>query len=454
MKIQFRTLGFAAAFLTALYAFSGCNEATVLGKELIPGSDKVVVKDTTINNLITSNIARVDSSIRTGNSYYQGVLGSITQDPIFGKTHGFLYTQVSLPKAEFTFEGTGWVLDSVVLYVGCDTVWYGENAPLNVKVYRMNEPNFKIDTAYMYNVPRSYDLSKEIGNAIINPVYPKDSLSIYGVKYAPQLRIPLKPSFGQELFQQRADGAFKNDSSFRDWLKGLAIVPDTTNGRTMLYTNLNSGSTRITVYYKNSEKDSLMASFAFDPYSSAHANYVARNYTGKEVANLINTANPLGDNVVYIQEAPGIYTNIQIPNIADVPNAVINKAEIVITEINSGSAGLDNIFAEPERLMLRRYITHDSLAFLFDYGNPSSPDLLGFGGNKIVISDLGPFKVVQYKFNIARHLQLAQQKKIENSVLKLEGWSSRMIDLPRLKAGGGSATPPANVKLRIIYTEL
>ncbi len=129
MKIQFRNLGFATACLAALYAFSGCNEATVLGKDLIPGSDKVVVKDTTINNLITLNIQRTDSAIRTGYVFYEGVLGSITQDPIFGKSHGFLYTQLGLPNSEFTFEGTGWSLDSVVLYVGVDTAWYGENAP-------------------------------------------------------------------------------------------------------------------------------------------------------------------------------------------------------------------------------------------------------------------------------------------------------------------------------------
>lgn len=453
MKIQFRNLGFAAACLAALYAFTGCNEATVLGKDLIPGSDKVVVKDTTINNLITLNILRTDSAIRTGNVYYEGLLGSITQDPLFGKSHGFLYTQMGLPKSEFTFEGTGWTLDSVVLYIGVDTVWYGENVPNRMRVYRMNEPNFKIDTTYLYNEPRMYDQSKLLADVNVSPVYPKDSLSIYGTKYPPQLRIRLNNSFGQELFQQRADGAFKNDSAFRIWLNGLAIVPDTTNGRTMLYTKINNGQTRFTVFYKNSEKDSLMADFKFDQYGSGHAHYLKRNYTGTEVAGLVNTNNPAGDNVVYIQEAPGIYTNIQIPNLEDVPNAVINKAELVITEINSGTAGRDDLFTEPNRLMLRRYMTHDSLAYLFDFGTVNSPDPT-FGGNKIVISDLGPFKVVQYKFNIARHLQLAQQKKIENSVLRLEGWSSRYMDMPRLKAGGGSATPPANVKLRIIYTEL
>src|SRR5687768_7661961 len=107
VKINFRNLGFSAAFLTALYAFTGCNESTILGKDLIPGADKVTVKDTTINNLITLNVAEADSSIRTGQDNYGATFGAITDDPIFGKSYGFLYTQVGLPKLEFSFAGTG-----------------------------------------------------------------------------------------------------------------------------------------------------------------------------------------------------------------------------------------------------------------------------------------------------------------------------------------------------------
>ena len=79
---------------------------------------------------------------------------------------------------------------------------------------------------------------------------------------------------------------------------GLAIVPDTSSGmsRTMLFPNLNSGDTRIAVYYRNSEKDSIIANFPFvgspGPGGSAHANYFTRNYTGTEVANHINTSKP------------------------------------------------------------------------------------------------------------------------------------------------------------------
>ncbi|SIN81844.1 DUF4270 family protein [Chitinophaga niabensis] len=455
MKINFRNLGYSAAFLTALYAFTGCNESTILGKDLIPGSDKVTVKDTTINNLITLNVQEADSSIRTGQANYGAALGSITDDPIFGKSSGFLYTGVGLPKLEFSFAGTGQTLDSVVLYIGCDTLWYGENQGMNLRVYRMNEPDFKADSNYSYTRPLSYDQGELLANVTAFPVYPKDSLSIYGVKQAPALRIPLSAAFGNLLLQQRADGAFKDDTTFKAFLKGLAIVPDTNVSKTMLFVNLNKGDTRISVYYKNSTEDSLIANFPFQQYYSPHANYFTRNYTNAQVAPYLNTNKPTGDTAIYLQEAPGIYTKFQIPGIENFPKAIINKAELVFTKINSNLAGKEKIFTDPDRLFLWRYITHDSLGYIVDYGNPSNPDLAYFGGNRTVISNIGGIEVVQYKFNIARHLQFMLDKKLDNSVFKLEAVSNRhQIDMRSVKVGGGTGTPPINAKLRIIYTQL
>ncbi len=455
MKINFRNLGYAVAFLTASYTFTACNESTILGKDLIPGTDKVNVKDTTINNLITNNVYEADSSIRTGRNNYGATLGSITNDPIFGKSHGFLYTQVGLPNSKFTFEGTGQTLDSVVLYIGCDTTWYGADAPINLKVYRMNEPDFKIDSNYSYTRPLSYDPSQLLASVNVTPVKPGDSISVYGVKHAPALRIPLSAAFGNLLLQQRADDAFLSDSAFSIFLKGLAIVPDTINGRTMLFTNLNKGDTRIAVYYKNSTKDSLVANFPFGQYSSAHANYFTRNYTGAEAAKYLNTNKAQGDSILYFQEAPGPYVKLQIPGLENFPKSVINKAELVVTEMSSGLPGGDNVFTEPDRLFMWRYVTHDSLGYIIDYGNPANPDLAFFGGNKTVISDFGGIQVVQYRFNIARHMQFIVDKKLDNTVFKLEAISSRHnIDMRRVKTGGGNITPPANIKLRIIYTQL
>lgn len=455
MKINFRNLGLAAAFLTVLYSSSACNEATVLGKDLIPGSDFVEGKDTTLTNIITHNIFKPDSSVFTGRANYSKALGSIVNDPLFGRSHGFVYTQVSLPGAAFKFEGTGQTLDSVVLCIGMEG-YYGDSLSTQTfNVYKMTEPDFKIDSNYRYYQQLAYDRGQLLGTATVVPRWLKDSVSVYGTREAPQLRIRLNSSFGNELLQQKPEGAFATDSAFHVFLKGLALVPDTNlaTNHTMLYLNLNTTPTRLQVFYKNTENDSLVASFPFDAGFSAHANYFVRNYAGSQALRYLNTNREGGDSLLFLQAAPGIFTRITIPGLQDFPLSVVNKAELVVTEITTGPSDLDDVFTEPEFLNLLQYTIGDTTKFLIDYGNPSSPNIEYFGGRKEVVTNFGGVKVSQYKFNIGQYLQRLFRKQEINNGFKLEAISSRNIDVQRVKTGGGSHSQ-YNLKLRIIYTKL
>ncbi|UYQ95247.1 DUF4270 domain-containing protein [Chitinophaga horti] len=457
MKINIRNFSGALALMAALFAYTACNKATSLGVDLIPGSDNVNVKDTTIENIIANNIWQTDSAVFTGAANYTAVLGSITDDLVFGRTQGTLYTQVSLPNSGFSYSGTAQTLDSVILYIGYNGFYGDSMAPLKLNVYRMNEPKFRIDSNYRYYQKLGVDVAQQIGSATIIPRQLRDSIIVYGVKQTPALRIALTPAFGNLLLQQTTSGNFVNDSTFRAFLGGIAVVPDTTVlGRNLLYLNLASTSTKLSVYYKSAENDSLVSSFAFDSYASAHANYFSRNYTGSEAAQYINTNNPLGDSLLFLQEAPGIYAKLKIPGLESIPKAIINKAELAITEVTFGSdPARDAIYTEPDRLMLAQYqaATGDSVKALVDYGNPTNPNLSYFGGQRTVISDLGIMKVVQYKFNIARHLQLLLDSKDTNFGLRLEALSSLNIDSRRVKVGGGNHST-YKMKLRIIYTQL
>ncbi|MCK7555285.1 DUF4270 domain-containing protein [Chitinophaga sedimenti] len=362
-----------------------------------------------------------------------------------------------MPSSDFSFSGTSQTLDSVILYVGYNGYYGDSMAPLNINVYRMNEPQFRIDSNYRYYQKLGVDNGQIIGSASIVPRNLKDSVIVYGQKQAPALRIALTPAFGNQLLQQTTSGAFQNDSTFRAFLKGLALVPDTnTLCRSLLYLNLASTNTKLSVYYKSAEEDSLVSSFAFDSYASAHANYFSRNHTGSEAAQYLNTNNPAGDSLLFLQEAPGIYAKIKIPGLENFPKVVINKAELAITEVVFNSdPSKDAIYVEPDRLMLAQYqaATGDSVQALVDYGNPTNPNLSYFGGQRTVISDLGIMKVVQYKFNIARHLQLLLDSKDTNHGLRLEALSSLNIDSRRVKVGGGNHSTQ-KMKLRIIYTQL
>ncbi|RBL88026.1 DUF4270 family protein [Chitinophaga flava] len=451
MKINFRNLSFVAASFALLYGASGCNESTILGQGLIPPGDFVNAQDTTINGIIANNILRYDSSLINGFNRYTKALGSITTDPVFGKTHAFVFMQVGLPTSAFTFAGTGQTLDSVVLsldYLGSK----GDSSTSQTfRVYRMAEQGFTRDSNYAYNKPLAYNPGELLGTATITPLALRDSVSVYGTKEAPQLRIKLSNSFGNDLLQQKSDGAFANDSSFRAYLKGFALVPDTTSGtnRNMMFFDMNNANTKLTVFYKNSTQDSLRATFAFNGSSSAHSNFIVRNYNGSEAGRFINTGNANGDSILFLQSTPGLFTNLLIPNLENFPNAVINKAELVITQITVGSSDMNNIFAEPTNLSLVQYTgSGDSIKNVIDFAMGAQY----FGGDKKTITNFGGVQVSQYTFNIGRFMQMLIKKQESNTGFKLRVVPTTFADVDRLKAGGTKLSQ-YNIKLRIIYTK-
>ncbi|MBO9730961.1 MAG: DUF4270 domain-containing protein [Chitinophaga sp.] len=452
MKINFRNLSLLATYITLLYAATGCNKSTLLGSGLIPPGDFVNAQDTVISGIIANNYERYDSSVRNGNTAYAKVLGSINTDPVFGKTHAFVFTQVSLPQSAFTFEGAGQTLDSVVLSLAYSGYAGDSTGPQTFRVYRMTDTKFTIDSNYAYNKVQPYNPGELLGTATVTPLSLRDSVSIYGAKEAAQLRIKLSTAFGNELLSQKSDGAFKNDSTFRAYLKGFAIVPDTNLGtnRNMLYLNLNDARTKLTVFYKNSEKDSLRATLAFNQYSSAHANYFTRNYNGSQASRYINTKNPKGDSILFLNASPGLYTRLTIPGLENFPAVMINKAELVITQITSGASDMNNIFIEPGSLSLRQYGNGDSTKIPIDYY--TSGGAAYFGGTRQVITNFGGIQVVQYTFNLANTLQRFIRKLDTNNGFKLEGYSPLYMDVNRVKAGGSNLSQ-YNIKLRIIYTK-
>lgn len=458
MKINFRNLSLAAALFSVLRLSTGCSEATLLGTDLIPGGDFVNASDTTFNNLIAHNIWRVDSAVFTGRGNFTKALGSIVNDPVGGKAHAFTYMQLGMTSSAFTFQGTGQTLDSVVLSISYNGYFGDSLLPQTFRIYRMAEPDFKIDSNYRYTQALAYNAGELLGTGTVNAKGLQDSVSIYGTKEAPQLRIKLDPAVGNSLLQQTATGNFATDSTFNLYFKGLAIIPDTTlaTNSTMLYLNLNSADTKMTVFYKNTEKDSLRAYFPFSSYTGvhAHANYFTRNFEGSEAANYINTNRSEGDSILFLQEAPGLFTRLLIPNLEQFPKSVINKAELVITQITSGAVDKNEIYTEPDFLFVSQYRNGDTTKPIVDYGNPSNPNQPYFGGQKTVVTNFGGVKVVQYTFNVARYMQLLLAGKDINNGFKLEAVANgRNIGLQRVKVGGGNHSQ-YNMKLRVIYTKL
>lgn len=458
----------AAVFLaSALYVATGCNESTILGQNLIPGADRANTLETDTFTVKAQTFYRPDDSL-ISNFQTQMSAGAITGDPVFGRTTAITYSQFGLYSPAFTYTGTNPTLDSVVLsyrYAG----YYGDSLSQQAyTVYPINDPTFT-DTVYYYLHQQIPIDNTPLGTVTVSPYLLQDSINVNGTMEPPQLRIKLNSAFGQELMQQSATGAFTNDSAFHKFLNGLALVPDSTTPgrRSILYLALNSAYTGITVFYHNSTTDSLQAFFPFNVQTCAFTEYVHRNYTGSEAAmHFGDTTSTQGDSLIYLQSSPGLFANINIPYLQNFPNAVINKAELIITQVSDANA---SAFTAPNFLFLYKYASpsQDSLSYVYDAGAIANPathavqfsNLSYFGGTKKMITNTQGQQVAQYRINITRdfqHLISNNPNYPEYNYgfrLVVMDASGQTMDPGRVVLGGGSHAN-YGIKLHVVYTKI
>lgn len=468
MRFMRGVLAIAISLTVSILLFSGCNEATMLGQDLRPGTGYSQAMETDTFSIFTHTFPETEDSIPANLTAVMSA-GAITTDPVFGKTTAITYMQLGLIKAGFSFASSP-VLDSVVLsleYAG----YYGDSmSAQQYTVYKVDDQDF-VDTTRLYYIDQKFDLEENdpLGTATASPYGLKDSVAIYGDNEAPQLRIKLSNTFGNALLQQKEDGAFTNDSTFHTWLKGFAVVPDTISAdrKSLILFNLNSAYTGITVYYHNNTEDSLRAFFPFNPETGAWSNYIHRNYTGSAAEqHFKDSSASKSDSLIYLQSKPGLYANIEIPYLQDFPNALINKAELIITQVLDPAA---NVYAAPPELFLWKYAkpSKDTLGYLIDAGVVISriygiqyTNLSYFGGFKEMTTNEHGEKVAQYRFNITRYLQhlispLPSYDETKNHGFRLGilNPQSSIRDMGRVVLGGGNNNT-TSMKLHVIYTKI
>lgn len=494
MNSLLRSALFIIAIVAVAFSSYNCNKSTIIGQNLLPGVDNVHTFETDTFTVIANTVYKFDS-VAVNYGFYTMQVGGMTTDPIFGKTTAIGYFQLGIPNSQFFFTGNNVQIDSVILSLAYQGYYGDSTSTQRLNVYRVNDPSFNDTTTYYAFQRMQVDPGNLLGTAVVSPRGLEDSVLVDSVGYGPQIRIKLSASFANELLQQTTNGAFFNDSAFHKYLNGLAIVPDTVaGGQSQFLFNLNSTDSKLTVFYKNATTDSLKAEFPFNTTSCGHANYISRNYAGAEVSRYINTNNPAGDSVIYLQDAagryisstsnisflyyqlqrsPGLFVNIKIPYLKNLPNAIINKAELVLTQIPDGPGGGDDIYAAPSVLFLEKYQQQDTLSN-FQYDSPFSLDpgsgVLGvgnlsyFGGLRTAFTNAEGVPVVQYKFNISRYLQHLISEgtgasfdttQVNNGfrLVTFNPYFGFPADFGRVKLGGGNHSG-YRIKLRVIYTKL
>lgn len=432
------------AVLAAIFQ-TGCKEDTVIKGNLPPINE--VTTDTV--TVLTKTV--YDDSVLTSASPSSPVivhgLGTVN-DPFFGRTNAGIYLQVVPDKANYTFSANSYTLDSAVLilpYYGIswgDTTGTTPTPNQSFTAYRVTD-NLSTDESYYTFTQKAFDKGNPISEPLtVNTFHMKDSVQVFGVNRAPAIRIRLKDAFKNELATAAQNSS--DNAAFLSAIKGIYIEStDTTVGAALHYFVLNGGADYIRAsvqffYHDNGTTEEKTAFFNFVTGTTAHYNKITRNYSNAPAKAYINT--PLStDSVVLIQNMPGTVLDVRFPYLSKLPVAVINKAELVITQLsmNKQPAGK---YWEPARIFPVGIEPGGASYAVLDRepigGDNGAPDDFIDGNGKSYTLPNG-ITVTRYVINIPREVQRAIINRSDNLHLHISG-VQRLYGAYSLIAGGST----------------
>ena len=480
---------FIAAVSLVFHACRKINDYTDIGGGLIPPIDNINTFDTSIRVQAFNDSFRLQTDSLRLTPDDQHFLGLVNNDPIFGKTEAEIYLELKpelsgfFPNGDLPFgRKDSLKVDSIVLVLDYASRYGDTLQPQNIYVNELTQ-ELRDDSSYLVRQrPAAYgSLLNE--NGIPQQVFPyklDDSVKVFRDTTAGQMRIRLDTTFARRLMNYDTTNAYRSDSAFTQYLKGFVIRSQGGGNGLMGFTLNGSTNTKLAIYYKKPKKsgtlDSLNVTY-FTCYSQCGtANYVRRDYAGTPVhlaAGQVTEA-PL----VYIQNSPGTFANIRIPDLPAISNRVVHRAELIIEQVYDPS---DALFTAPNALFLDAFdpsITTSNKFRTIPYSNDLSSttgglDLNTFGvaprdtvdafGNKIKI---WRFNLSRYVQHVVRGTQTSYDLRLFSPLLYAGKARSAGIDFDisgvyigtsiangRVRVGGGNH-PNQRMRLRIIYSKL
>ena len=343
-------------------------DTTDIGSDQLPVVDNVnTFADTLFINSTQENFFSDSTYIGTYDDY---ALGSIPNDPLFGRTTANIYMQLKPPFYPYYWGNSGDTIvgfDSVVLCLKYKGFWGDSLAPISLDVREVNDAVFgrSRDTVVLGNTTAyKPNVGSILGSAFIDVRKMGDTIRLNNGRdiVMNQIRIKLSGPWVTALFGRdsikanSANNAFYNDSIYRSFYNGIAVIANGASGNGLLYASLSDTATKLEVHFRRKNGgavDSVYTSLRLNPVFgpgpanapiSNTSNYIQRTRSGYPVSNPVASEH-------YIQTAPGTFVNLNIPALATLSNRIIHRAEIIVEQIPTNPL-LDETFSAPNFLFL------------------------------------------------------------------------------------------------------
>lgn len=361
-------------------------------------------------------------------------------DPIFGKSYAGFYTQLALPNNNIDL-GNVLEFDSLVLYLRYSATYGDVTTGQSFVVRRMTEG---IDSETEYFTNKTFQTeSLELGRFDNFNGALGDSVAVEGTNQVNIIKIVIDSTFGKELLNQSGSINFSSTEAFQSYLNGIYIGPDKSNiGEAIYYIDLADPFSKMTLYYN----DTASLDILINNQTRAVENFEF-DRSGSIVEDYVNSASEK-DSLIFIQPMATTKAVIKIPELLNLENVIINKAELLFTEVrNPLGTTYDSDFPSPSLIIAFSSDEEGRAETVSDQFVSTSY----FGGEK-ELNTINNEEVSQYRINLARHYQfIIDERKEDYGVFILPLPSNRIAN--RVVLGGGNHSSAA-AKLRLTYTKI
>ncbi len=437
--------GFCVAVLISASLFTSCNQASLIGADIIPTEDNINVAYTDTLSLRATTVREDSVKVYDPSPSLQPsrhLLGHVN-DPEFGIYTSNIYTQLELLTTSPEFEGA--TLDSIVLVLAYSPKGhYGDlSKPFNLKVFEVTED--MEETSIYYSDQEFATASALLGEKTFIPA-PLDSVLIDTNYVQPHIRIPLDNALGERFLNVTDSTVYQSDAFFTDYFKGLKIVGNDGNNDAIIAFNLLSAWSNVEIHY--TIQDTIQKVFGLRAKSgSTKTMNFTHDYSAAPVLSFIDNTT-LGDSLVFVQSLEGLNVKIEMPYIDEINNILVNKADLVVQVAQDANS---TIYPIPEQLILLRKNSNGEFIFIEDIAvsiSRTSSFQGSFGGQ----SEENAASIMEYSMNISSHLQDMIDGSLDNSDLYLttypkSGEPNRLII-------GGTKHSQYKMKIQLTYTKL
>jgi hypothetical protein len=487
MNLWVKPVGQLASVAVALFFFSCQDNISQLGFKNPNSQLNMSYEEITLE----SSVYLVDS-INTGNytNATNRILVGGYEDPAFGKVKTTAFSHFFPPSAKLDSFPR---LDSVAIQLRFDYYSYG-SAGATTQTFSVHElaEEMEFEKTYFSKTPILYNLaalgtkSFRVDAATFKTEFDKDNTQ----KDTTVLNIRLADEFGQRIINRmkETNGV---DSTFSEFIKGLAIVPDAANDKVVGFDNNNlitSGSTfsRVIVYFHTVnakdalKEDSLRITMPLSGISFTKID--ADRSTSADLSALSgnNFYQAIQPPVYrYAQTGTGVSLKLDFQKFFDFaeqhPNILINSCELAINDIEGAEqyrpiGGFmfrvlkdDNQYRRTQYEPVKdvngnivQYVVSQSDALeLNAYSSKLTQSLSDVGGYFSVVGDAGSTAVLQRDGNnYSAYMSLFAQQLYakKDAAIRYRYYGLVPTDPPNGKAVNRLMFNKDNLKLKIYYS--